>query len=95
MVLKQKVHTPHQTSEFVVIDQNSACLNTNSSVQHDNDATANQTTIGELIAKTDTSVRSDSVEEMQALLHNAKETNLQMSSGTYGGSLANVSAAFN
>ena len=45
-------------------------------MQHDNDATANQTTIGELIAKTDTSVRSDSVEEMQALLHNAKESNL-------------------
>ena len=75
-----------------MIDQNSACLNTNSSVEHDNDGTANQTTIGELIAKTDTSVRSDSVEEMQALLHNAKETNLQqMSSGTYGG----TSAAFN
>ena len=57
--------------------------------------------IGDLIAKTDTSVRSDSVEEMHALLQNAKETTnmQQLSSGTYGGSIGaaghHSAAAFN
>ena len=73
-----------------MIDQTSACLNTNTSIQvmqgGENDPGVNQPSIGDMIAKTETSVRSDSIEEMQALLQTAKDTQPNHGSGTYGGS---------